>query len=195
MRLHFCDSCGHQFTSEGDLPTGATLCPDCREKQERAPAPKPGRTNTLLRASNARGTNRQRSDSRPAAPTRGSAGLSPVVVWGGILALAAMIGLLLFAFHRVNVGDNERKETVRPAPENSPVIQPDPITADRQGAKAAEAAFERLMAALEKLPKEDRATRLAKLEDFVKQYPESIYASRARTMISTIQGKPGPKTK
>jgi hypothetical protein len=196
MRLHFCESCGQQFTSEGDLPKGAALCESCREKKGTAPPPRPGRTNTLLRASNARSGNRLRSGSHPSPPTHGKAGLSPHIVWGGIIALAMMIGLLLFVFHRMNVADRKAREEARPERIDTPVhaIQPEPVPDGKPDTKAGEQAFEQLLLALEKLPPEDRAGRLSRLEDFVKRYPESNPASRARTMISTLQSKSDKKS-
>jgi hypothetical protein len=150
----------------------------------------------MLRASNARGSHRQRSGCHASPPTKGKAGLSPTVVWGGILALAVMIGLLLFVFYRINKEDQKRNGTDRPAhKDNSSITQPQSLQSPKQDPKADEAAFDELMMALSKLPKEDRASRVAKLESFVKAYPESICAARARIMISDLREKPTPKTK
>jgi hypothetical protein len=198
MRLHFCESCGQQFSAEGDLPQGKALCPDCREKQGAAPAPAPrtGRTNTMLRASNPRGSSRQRSGHHPADVTHGRPGLSQNVVWGGIIALAAMIAVLLLAVYLMRSPDQAAKNTnPRQQKKEENVTPPEPTPNDKPGPKADEVAFDQLMAALGKLPEEDRASRLAKLEDFVKRYPDSFYAPRARTMISTIQKTSGTRSK
>jgi hypothetical protein len=197
MRLHFCESCGQQFSSEGDLPQGKALCPDCREKQGSAfaPAPRPGRTNSMLRASNARGSNRQRSGHHPTEVTRGRPGLSQNVVWGGIIALAAMIAVLLLAVYLMRSPDQDVRNARPPQKKEENVTPPDPPPNDKPAPKADEVAFDQLMAALGKLPEEDRTARLAKLEDFVKRFPDSFYAPRARTMISTIKNTPTPITK
>ena len=112
MRLHFCETCGQQFTSEGDLPRGATLCESCREKQGLPPAPKPGRTNTLLRTASARGNSRARYDGRP------RAGVSPALLWGGILLLIAFAALLTFIMMQ-----RSPPETRQPLPQQQPTDQ------------------------------------------------------------------------
>jgi len=125
------------------------------------------------------------------------------MLWGGILALIALAGVLTYFFLQQSGSTSDRvRPEPRPRPENqapgASKTAPDP---DLKNAKKADTVeFDKLLAALDKLPSDEQAKRKALLDGFLKQYPESTYAPSVRTMLAEIQDQPksekaGPEVK